>query len=104
MNDKAAKKSTFYLRLQEMSPYLSSLAATSIPIPGQELVRYDHEQIVSIARMNKHAMVLPTKTRPKKVSFLGSDGNEYVWANQTLILVSATTNDKGLDPKIFLGF
>ena len=49
---------------------------TAIPIPGQEL---SDGSIVTIASMKEQVTIMVTKTRPKKITFIGSDGKEYVF-------------------------
>lgn len=44
-------------------------------MPGQESV--DFCDLIFIESINKQVFVLPTKTRPKKLSFIGSDGKEW---------------------------
>jgi phosphatidylinositol kinase/protein kinase (PI-3 family) len=65
-----------------MSLYLSNMAGTAIPMPGQEFAAAGGAAVVTIHKMNRMAYVLPTKTRPKKIGFKGSDGKEYVFAHQ----------------------
>ena len=76
LNQRASKKSSLSLLTSEMSPYLSSMENTAIPIPGQEL---NEGKIVTIAKMKENVSVMLTKTRPKKITFIGSDGKEYVF-------------------------
>jgi len=46
--------------------------STAIPLPGQEHCPFN--EIVTLQKMSPIAYVLPTKTRPKKISFIGNDG------------------------------
>ena len=71
----AMHKSAMYLQSQDISPHLAEMAGTLIPVPGQEFLPFN-EKIVTVHKMHKMAFVLPTKTRPKKISFTGSDGKE----------------------------
>lgn len=73
------KRNALYLYTNEISPYLSSLTSSCIPIPGQEFYNFSSSTIVTISKMHKTSYVLPTKTRPKKITFTGSDGKEYVY-------------------------
>uniref|UniRef100_A0A915ESJ8 Non-specific serine/threonine protein kinase n=1 Tax=Ditylenchus dipsaci TaxID=166011 RepID=A0A915ESJ8_9BILA len=77
LDQKANKKSSLCLYMHEMSPHLAYLSSTSIAIPGQEFKR--GLDTVRIYKMNKMAYVLPTKTRPKKIGFKGSDGKDYTF-------------------------
>ena len=48
---------------------------TSIPMPGVEC---DQQQVtIFIRSVENHVVVLPTKTKPKKFIFYGSDGKRY---------------------------
>lgn len=78
MNQRSSKKSSLCLHTQDMSAFLAVMTASQIPVPGQELLRFsgDSGAIVTVHRMYKTAFVLPTKTRPKKINFIGSDGKE----------------------------
>ncbi|VDM82762.1 unnamed protein product, partial [Strongylus vulgaris] len=46
-------------------------------IPGQENIEFS--EVVTIDRVVKNALVLPTKTRPKKIAFIGSEGKEHMF-------------------------
>ncbi|CAD7698978.1 unnamed protein product [Ostreobium quekettii] len=56
-----------------VSPRLLGLQDTSIPMPGHT------GSGVTIANFKPEVLVLSTKTRPKKLAMLGSDGEEYVY-------------------------
>ncbi|VDN56669.1 unnamed protein product [Dracunculus medinensis] len=71
----SSKRPSSILQIGDLSPCLSSLFHTKIPLPGQESV--DFCDLIFIESINKQVFVLPTKTRPKKLSFIGSDGKEY---------------------------
>ena len=66
------KRTAQSLSVQKMSPFLGELTSTAVPMPGQEQSAYS--EVVSVQKMVKVAYVLPTKTRPKKIAFVGSDG------------------------------
>lgn len=38
----------------------------------------DFVDVVTVSQTTKQAIILPTKTRPKKIAFLGSNGKELV--------------------------
>ncbi|PIO56926.1 phosphatidylinositol 3- and 4-kinase, partial [Teladorsagia circumcincta] len=63
--------------MPEISPILSELSKSNIPIPGQENIEFS--EVVTIDRVLKNALVLPTKTRPKKIAFIGSEGKEHMF-------------------------
>jgi hypothetical protein len=66
------KRSALCINVSKISPYLDELAATSVPMPGQE--QRPFSELITVQKMTKIAYVLPTKTRPKKIAFTGSDG------------------------------
>ncbi|VDM60756.1 unnamed protein product [Angiostrongylus costaricensis] len=61
----------------QISPILSELSKSRIPIPGQENMEYS--EVVTIDRVLKNVLILPTKTRPKKIAFVGSEGKEHIF-------------------------
>lgn len=63
--------------MSEISPVLSELSKSSIPIPGQE--NTDYSEVITIDRVLKNVLVLPTKTKPKKIAFIGSEGKEHMF-------------------------
>lgn len=71
MNQRLAKSTSLRLHTAEISNYLTGLADTIIPVPGQI-----GEQKVTIHKMHKNVYTMITKTRPKKIGFIGSDGKE----------------------------
>ncbi|KAI1718635.1 phosphatidylinositol 3- and 4-kinase domain-containing protein [Ditylenchus destructor] len=76
LTQRSTKKSSLCLSTHEISPYLYAMESTSVPIPGHEFKRTS-EGIVTLQKMDNTVYVLPTKTRPKKISFRGSDGKQY---------------------------
>jgi len=69
-----AKPST--LTLQEISPKLAKIDSSSILMPGvQDYVQSDEP--VTINAFSPNVVVLPTKTRPRKLVLVGSDGRQY---------------------------
>ncbi|CAJ0594064.1 unnamed protein product [Cylicocyclus nassatus] len=74
---KNSRRGGHALQMPEISPVLSELSKSSIPIPGQENIEFS--EIVTIDRVLKNALVLPTKTRPKKIAFVGSEGKEHMF-------------------------
>lgn len=89
------KKST--ILLSEVSPGLAALQSSEAPMPGlgfhsSIVVRdsfafpkeegslftsYNQPGIVTVASFSSHVTVLSTKTKPKKLQILGSDGSVY---------------------------
>ena len=75
--------------LKDVSPRLAAMRDTSIPMPGvggsldspaaAGLADGSGSGAVTIAGFKHEVTVLPTKTRPKKLSILGSDGEIYTY-------------------------
>lgn len=73
--------------LGDVAPQLAQLSSSDVPMPGLEkhITMSDSERelttaiqgIVTIASFSEHVTILPTKTRPKKLVILGSDGQTY---------------------------
>lgn len=61
------------LKLSQLSPYLAQIKGTDIPMPG---VQADGKTC-TIDSFVEDIIVLPTKTRPKKVDLKGSDNQIY---------------------------
>uniref|UniRef100_A0A158P8G8 PI3K/PI4K domain-containing protein n=1 Tax=Angiostrongylus cantonensis TaxID=6313 RepID=A0A158P8G8_ANGCA len=84
-NRKSAEKSwapfkhiSFHIhRLKKFYEVLSCVYYSRIPIPGQENMEYS--EVVTIDRVLKNVLILPTKTRPKKIAFVGSEGKEHMF-------------------------
>ncbi|XP_023332658.1 serine/threonine-protein kinase SMG1 [Eurytemora carolleeae] len=93
LNSRVNKKSA--LKLAEISPSLYSMRNTEIMMPG-DLGGKEHS--VQIARFEGTMTVLPTKTKPKKFSLIGTDGGRYTYLFKGL-------EDLHLDERImqFLG-
>lgn len=78
LNKQAMKRASLCLNVSKMSTHLAELgSACTVPMPGQEHLPYS--EVVSVHKMAKVAQVLPTKTRPKKIAFIGSDGKTYTF-------------------------
>jgi PI-3-kinase-related kinase SMG-1 len=58
--------------MESISPKLALLKATSIPLPGK-----DGGHQCTIYSISNSLLVLPTKTKPKKLMFMGSNGRRY---------------------------
>ncbi|XP_032817004.1 serine/threonine-protein kinase SMG1 isoform X1 [Petromyzon marinus] len=75
LQQRAQKRTSYLLRLAEMSPRLSALAGTEMALPGESHAR----EAVCVHSLAPSVSILPTKTKPKKLSFLASDGNTYTY-------------------------
>ena len=62
------------LRLSEISPALANLKRTLIPLPGQ-----DDQKDLTIQSFEETLLILPTKTKPKKLKVKASDGKTYTY-------------------------
>ncbi|WVZ03018.1 hypothetical protein V8G54_023824 [Vigna mungo] len=73
--------------LGEVAPHLSLLSSSDVPMPGLEKQMQvpdsdkatDHQGVVTIASFHEQVTILPTKTKPKKLGILGSDGQKYTY-------------------------
>ncbi|XP_067130817.1 serine/threonine-protein kinase SMG1 [Centruroides vittatus] len=65
-----------HLLMEQISPVLSSLKCTRIPMPGTNIKSV---QVITIESVHNNVSILPTKTKPKKLAFIGSDGNKYTY-------------------------
>lgn len=74
LSQRANKRAAHTLRMEDISPVLASLKNTCIAMPG---VSSGKGCIITIASLHNHIYILPTKTKPKKLMFFGSDGKAY---------------------------
>lgn len=65
------------LRMMDISPVLAQMSDTSISMPG--IASSDKKSPIFIKCVNNHVRILPTKTKPKKLAFHGSDGRRYTY-------------------------
>jgi hypothetical protein len=74
--------------LKDVSPRLATMRNTSIPMPGVSGMMSGPPAAggleaspgaVTIASIVDEVTVLPTKTRPKKLRMIGSDGKTYIY-------------------------
>lgn len=73
----------------EVAPQLASLLSSNAPMPGLEkqiMVSESegsldsfNQEIVTIASFSEQLAILPTKTKPKKLIIVGSDGLKYTY-------------------------
>lgn len=77
------------ISLSEVAPRLAMLSSTEVPMPGLEkqITAYDAcddsnldpQGLVTISSFYEHVNILSTKTKPKKILILGSDGQNYTY-------------------------
>lgn len=76
-HQKVNRRTSYILKMSDISPILAELNNTVITMPGvhttQRTVR------VTIKSVENNVAILPTKTRPKKLVFRGSDGKSYIY-------------------------
>ncbi|CAD6186262.1 unnamed protein product [Caenorhabditis auriculariae] len=77
LTQRNAKRGGQTYNMASISKILSNMSKSSVPMPGQDSV--DFNDVISIDRVSAQAQVLPTKTRPKKLCFVGSDGKSHVF-------------------------
>ena len=70
------KRGAYTLSMTDISPVLASMTDTGIAMPG---VLGIAKKIVTIRSVDNNVQILPTKTKPKKLVFHGSDGHVYTY-------------------------
>lgn len=73
LQQRAQKRASYLLHLDEISPRLVSMTTTEMALPGE----VSASDAVTIQSVGNTITILPTKTKPKKLFFLGSDGCNY---------------------------
>ncbi|XP_077940467.1 serine/threonine-protein kinase SMG1 isoform X6 [Gasterosteus aculeatus] len=73
LQQRAQKRASYLLHLDEISPRLMSMTTTEMALPGE----VSASDAVTIQSVGNTITILPTKTKPKKLFFLGSDGRNY---------------------------
>lgn len=77
LQQKVNRRTSYILKMSDISPVLAELKNTVITMPGvhtnQRAVR------ITIKSVENNVAILPTKTRPKKLVFYGSDGKSYTY-------------------------
>lgn len=77
LQQKVNRRTSYILKMSDISPTLAELKNTVITMPGvhtnQRAAR------VTIKSVENNVAILPTKTRPKKFVFYGSDGKAYTY-------------------------
>lgn len=72
---KVHKRSSYSLIMEEISPLLANIRDTLIAMPGINCSK----STVKISHVCNIVSILPTKTKPKKLIFYGSDGQTYTY-------------------------
>ncbi|KAI5390340.1 uncharacterized protein LOC127101599 isoform X2 [Lathyrus oleraceus] len=75
------------ISVQEVAPRLALLSSSDVPMPGLEKQMKvpdsgratDLQGVVTIASFLQQVTILSTKTKPKKLGILGSDGQKYTY-------------------------
>ena len=77
-----------FIYLSEVAPQLASLSSSDVPMPGLEKqilmhnsssTSADVQGIITISSFCEQVTILSTKTKPKKLVLLGSDGQKYTY-------------------------
>ncbi|XP_076329859.1 serine/threonine-protein kinase Smg1 isoform X2 [Tachypleus tridentatus] len=76
LQQKVQQQSRGHLMMDKISPVLADLKSTVIPMPG---INATSSSIVTIQSFFQNVSILPTKTKPKKLAFVGSDGQKYTY-------------------------
>eukprot|EP00268_Persea_americana_P051260 TRINITY_DN5646_c0_g1_i2.p1 TRINITY_DN5646_c0_g1~~TRINITY_DN5646_c0_g1_i2.p1 ORF type:complete len:2244 (-),score=400.81 TRINITY_DN5646_c0_g1_i2:4866-11339(-) len=85
----AAYQRKSLISLSDVAPQLAGLSSSEVPMPGLEKQisipdstagpSTDLQGIVTISSFSEKVTVLSTKTKPKKLVILGSDGQKYTY-------------------------
>ncbi|KAK1300358.1 Serine/threonine-protein kinase TOR [Acorus calamus] len=77
------------ISLSEVAPRLALLTSSDVPVPGlekkintlnsTEFTEAGLQDIITISSFGEQVTILSTKTRPKKLVILGSDGQKYTY-------------------------
>ncbi|XP_043258587.1 serine/threonine-protein kinase SMG1 isoform X3 [Colletes gigas] len=70
------RRAAYSLSMNDISPVLANLKNTCIAMPG---VAANDNKVVTIQSVDNNVQILPTKTKPKKLIFHGSDGHVYTY-------------------------
>jgi PI-3-kinase-related kinase SMG-1 len=73
---RSQKRMTSTISLHEVSPHLAAITSSSITLPGLENIS---DEPIVLESFDLDVMVLPTKTKPKKISMMGSDGRRHTY-------------------------
>lgn len=95
LQQRSQKKSANQFKMTDISPVLAQMKNTVISMPGIEhhrncssSSRYETEQNrwIYIRSVDNFVQILPTKTKPKKLAFYGSDGRKYPYLFKGLFI------------------
>ncbi|XP_035788930.1 serine/threonine-protein kinase Smg1-like isoform X2 [Anopheles albimanus] len=88
---RSQKRSSFFLNLYDVSPRLHQLTDTAIAMPGigrgfgsRTSGTGTDGQPIRIRSVDASIQILPTKTRPKRMVFLGSNGRRFGYLSKGL--------------------
>lgn len=73
LQQRAQKRASYLLHLEAISPHLVSMIKTEMALPGE----VSASDAITIQSIGNTITILPTKTKPKKLFFMGSDGRHY---------------------------
>lgn len=73
---RSQKRMAGNISLHEVSPHLAAISSSCITMPGLES-RGDSP--VTLESIDLEVSILPTKTKPKKISMIGSDGHRHTY-------------------------
>ncbi|CAH0730089.1 unnamed protein product, partial [Brenthis ino] len=77
LQQKVNKRTFYILKMSDISPVLAEMKDTVITMPG--LHTNKRTVRITIKSIENNVAILPTKTRPKKLIFYGSDGKPYTY-------------------------
>ncbi|VVC99289.1 unnamed protein product [Leptidea sinapis] len=77
LQQKVNKRTSYILKMSDISPVLADMKDTVITMPG--LHSNQRTMRITIKSIENNVAILPTKTRPKKLIFYGSDGKAYTY-------------------------
>lgn len=72
------------LRMKDISPVLAKMQDTIISMPGVASSDDAQSEPIFIKSVNNDVRILPSKTKPKKLSFHGSNGKRYTYLFKSL--------------------
>lgn len=79
LHQRSQRRQSNTLVMDQISPKLAALKASTIPIPGKD------GQYCTIHSIASNILILPTKTKPKKLFFIGSNGRRYPYLFKGMI-------------------
>lgn len=73
LQQRAQKRAAYTIHMVDISPALAGLKDSLIAMPG---VASRSGNIITVSAVDNNIAILPTKTKPKKLVFHGSDGQQ----------------------------